>query len=68
MVIDQDELLKLAGLKRPGALKRHLKRAGIPFKVLNGNIMTTEEALTSSLVGRAKPTKGPNLAAVAPKS
>ncbi len=67
MIIDQDTLLALADLKTPGALQRHLRKAGIPFKILNGRIITTEEALTASLIGRAKPTKGPNFAAVAPK-
>ena len=66
-MIDQDELMNLAGLKQKSALRRHLKRAGIPFKELNGRIITTEEALTASLIGRAKTTKGPNFAAVAPK-
>ena len=64
MVIDQDALLKLAGLQRKGALRRHLKKAGIPFKEINGRILTTEEALTASLVGRAQKKKSPNFAAL----
>jgi len=66
-MIDQDELMNVAGLKQKSALRRHLKKAGIPFKELNGRIITTEEALTASLIGRAKPTRGPNFAAVTPK-
>jgi hypothetical protein len=66
-MIGQDELLKLTGLSQKAALRWHLRKAGIPFKELNGRILTTEEAITASLVGRAKSPKGPNLDAVAPK-
>ena len=63
-MIDQDELLKISGLSQKAALRRHLKNAGIPFKELNGRILTTEEAITASLVGRAKKKTQPNFAAL----
>jgi len=63
-MIGQDELMDLAGLKQKSALRRHLKKAGIPFKELNGRILSTEEAITASLVGRAKKKTQPNFAAL----
>ena len=63
-MIGQDELLKLTGLSQRAALRRHLKKAGIPFKELNGRILTTEEAVTASLVGRGKKKTQPNFAAL----
>ncbi len=63
-MIGQDELMDLAGLKQKSALRRHLKKAGIPFKELNGRLLTTEEALTSSLVGRARKKRQPNFGAL----
>jgi len=63
-MIDQNELMDIAGLKQKSALRRHLKKAGIPYKELNGRILTTEEALTASLIGRARKKKQPNFAAL----
>ena len=40
------------------------KKAGIPFKEINGRLVTTEEALTASLVGRARKKTQPNFAAL----
>lgn len=67
-IVTQDELLRLADLKegQRAALRRKLKEARIPFKELNGNIFTTEEAITATLVGRAKEKSGPDLDAIAP--
>lgn len=59
-MIGQDELMDMAGLKQKSSLRRHLKKAGIPFKELNGRILTTEEAITTSLVGRARKKRQPN--------
>lgn len=64
-VLEQDDLLRLTGLRQKAALRRHLRKAGIPFRELNGRITTTEEALTAALVGRDKKKKtGPNLNAI----
>ena len=63
-MIGQDELMDVAGLKQKSALRRHLKKAGIPFKEINGRLVTTEEALTASLVGRARKKTQPNFAAL----
>ncbi len=62
-MINQDELMEISGLRQKAALRRHLKKSGIPFKELNGNIWTTEEALTACLVGRARKKTQPNYAA-----
>lgn len=67
-IITEERLMSLAGLSQRAALRRHLKKAGIPFKVLNGTIFTTEEALTAALAGRAQKTRGPNLDALTAKS
>lgn len=58
-IIEQDRLLALAKLEKgqKAALRRHLKKARIPYKELNGNIFTTQEALTSTVVGRGKKNK-----------
>ncbi len=63
-MIGQDELMDVAGLKQKSALRRHLKKSGIPFKEINGNIWTTEEALTATLIGRARKKKQPNWSAI----
>ena len=63
-IVSQSRLMELTGLRQPAALRRHLKRAGVPFRVVNGKILTTEEAITATLVGRAKKTRGPNLDAL----
>ncbi len=63
-MIGQDELMDMAGLKQKSALRRHLKKASIPFKELNGRLLTTEKALTASLVGRARKKRQPNFGAL----
>jgi hypothetical protein len=68
-IITQDDLLKLAGLTQKAALRRHLRKAGIPFRELNGRILTTQSAIDAAMVGRAKDQKrGPNLDAITAKS
>jgi len=59
-VLSQDRLLELTGLRQKAALRRHLRKAGVPFREIGGRILTTEEAFTATLVGRAKKKKGPN--------
>lgn len=60
--------MELAGVAQKAALRRHLRRAGIPFKELNGRILTTQSALDAALVGREKNQKrGPNLDAITAK-
>ena len=63
-IVSQSRLMELTGLRQPAALRRHLKRAGVPFRVVNGKILTTEEAITAAMVGRGKKNKGPNLDAI----
>lgn len=66
-IIEQDRLMKLAGVAQKAALRRHLRKAGIPFKELNGNILTTQAALDAAMVGHARKTKGPDLDAITTK-
>jgi hypothetical protein len=67
-IVTESELMEVAGLKQRAALRRHLRRAGIPFKVLNGRILTTRTALDAALVGREKKEhRGPNLDAITTK-
>jgi hypothetical protein len=69
MILTQEKLLELAGLRQKAALRRHLRKACIPFKEMNGRIFTTQAALDAAMVGREKTTKrGPNLDALATKS
>ncbi len=67
-IISQERLMELAGVAQKAALRRHLRRAGIPFKELNGRILTTQGALDAAMVGRAKNNKrGPDLDAITSK-
>lgn len=64
-LIGEDRLMEVTGCKQRGALVRHLNRAGIPFRVVNGRILSTESAITAVLVGRSSAKKkGPNLDAI----
>lgn len=49
-----------SSLQQKAALRRHLRKAGVPFLEVAGRVFTTEGALTARLVGRAKPRKEPN--------
>lgn len=63
MLVTQEQLLELTGLRQKAALRRHLKAAGVPFKEIAGRILTTEDALTASMVanrGKKKRRKEPN--------
>lgn len=66
-IIEQGRLMKLAGVRQKAALRRHLRKAGIPFKELNGKILTTQTALDAAMVGHAKKNRGPNLDAITAK-
>jgi hypothetical protein len=67
-ILTQSQLFELTGLRQKAALRRHLRRAGVPYREIGGRILTTEEAFTATLVGRGKPTKGPNLDALTTES
>ena len=51
-IITQERLMEITGLRQKAALRRHLRKAGVPFLEINGNIFTTEDALTDRLAGR----------------
>jgi len=64
-VLSQEQLLELTGLRQRAALRRHLRRAGIPFRELGGRILTTVDAFNATLYGRAKNKKAePNFGAL----
>lgn len=60
MIVSQDELLQLTGLRQKAALRRHLRRAGIPFREIGGRITTTVAAFDAALIGREKKKNEPN--------
>lgn len=64
-VLTQDELLKIAGLRQKSALRRHLRRAGIPFREIGGRITTTVAAFDAALAGRDKKKNEPKWGAAA---
>ena len=59
-IIEEPRLMKLARVTQRAALRRHLRKAHIPFKELNGRIFTTQAALDAAMVGRAKKKATPN--------
>ena len=64
-IIDHDELSAMTGLSQTAAIKRHLRKAGVRVKEVNGRLFTTTAALTESIMGHAKWQKvGPNWAAL----
>lgn len=65
MILTHEMLSEATGLTRTADIARHLKRAGIPFRVVNGRILTTEDAVTAVLTGQKKNNRGPNFAAIA---
>lgn len=61
-ILTEERLMELAGLRQRAALRRHLRKAGIPYRELGGRITTTVEAFNATLVGREKKKAGaPNL-------
>jgi hypothetical protein len=68
LILTQEKLLEITGLRQRAALRRHLKKAGIPFREIGGRILTTVEAFNAVLVGREKnKARGPNLDALTAK-
>lgn len=68
MILTQDKLLEITGLRQKAALRRHLRKAGIPFREIGGRITSTEDAFSAILVGREKKKAGgPNLDALTAK-
>lgn len=68
MILTQDKLLEITGLRQKAALRRHLRKAQIPFREIGGRITTTEDAFTEALAGREKnKRRGPNLDALTAK-
>ncbi len=64
-MIKHEEIQEALGLKQTGAMKRALKKAGLPFKEVNGRLLAMNDAWTAAQVGRAKKKKGPNFEALA---
>jgi hypothetical protein len=69
MLVDHNQLQNLTGLQQTAAMRKQLKRQGIPFRVTRGGrLWTTWDAINSTLVGHAKKKTGPNLDALTAKS
>lgn len=56
-IVTAQELMTLFRLKQRAALRRHLRKSGIPFKEVNGVIFTTQNTLDAAMVGHAKKKK-----------
>jgi len=56
-VLEQEDLMRLTGLRQKAALRRHLRKAGIRFTELGGRISTTEQAFNDALAGRGQKNK-----------
>ena len=54
ILIDHEHIQRVTGLKQTAAMKRALKRAGLPFREANGRLFSTEAAWTNAQAGRAK--------------
>ena len=65
MLINHEHIQEVTGLKQTGAMKRALKKAGLPFKEANGRLFSTEEAWTAAQIGRARGKKRPDFEALA---
>ena len=63
-IVDHEELKAITGLSQTGAMRKHLMKAGIRCKDVNGRLFTTTQAITDSINGRARRGRGPNLAAL----
>ena len=64
-IIDHEELQAMTGLTQTGAMKKHLRKAGILCKEANGRLFLTADALTESIMGRSKRRKPkPNFDAI----
>jgi integrase len=68
VIVEHEQLQSMTGLQKTAALRRALRKAGIPFREHNGRLFTTEEAITAVLVGRTKKRdeEGPNFDALPP--
>lgn len=56
-ILTQERLMEITGLRQRAALRRHLRKAGIPFKEVRGVLFTTQGALDAAMVGHAKKAK-----------
>jgi hypothetical protein len=64
-IITQERLMELTKLRQKAALRKALRRAGIPFKECAGVIFTTQGALDAAMVGHAKTKRSePNFGAL----
>jgi len=52
-ILTQERLMEITGLRQRAALRRHLRKAGIPYKEVRGVIFTTQGALDAAMVGNA---------------
>ena len=63
-LIIHEDLQAATGLVQTGAMRKHLRKVGVYVKEVNERVFTTTDALTQSLVGRARKRR-PNFDALA---
>jgi hypothetical protein len=59
-IVTHEQLQALTGYTQLAAMRRELRRSGVPVRQTGGRLWTTTEAMTATLIGRAKQQKGPN--------
>jgi N-acyl-L-homoserine lactone synthetase len=67
-IVTHERLQEITGLTQLAAMRRALRKAGIPVRQVGDRLTTTDEAITATLIGTAKPKKGPNFEAITRKS
>ena len=63
-LIVHEDLKAATGLVQAAVMRKHLRKVGVYVKEVNGRLFTTTDALTQSLVGRARKRR-PNFEAFA---
>jgi hypothetical protein len=66
--LTHERLQELCGLKQTAAMRRALQKAGIPTTQVGKRLVCTSEAITATLIGTAKPKKGPRFEALTRES
>lgn len=66
-ILTEPDLMEWSGIRQRAALRKELRRIGIPFREFGGKLTTTVDAFNAVLVGREKQNRGPNLDAITAK-
>ncbi|MEQ9131155.1 MAG: DUF4224 domain-containing protein [Salinisphaeraceae bacterium] len=63
-ILTHEDLQAMTGKRNRDAMRRALRAAGIPFREVGGRLVTTEDAITAVLAGKARPKTGPRFDAL----